>query len=170
MLAGASVSESAWTLLRGQRTIRPSARGPERTGAGMPHEAHDQPQDRGAGPIADRAEDQWASWRFQPALLDQAQVGIIVSDVTGTIRECNRHAESMYGRPRTEIIGADAMAIAGQLVPRELMAEIAAALVNGETWEGDFKITRADGTVIDVHAIDSGILNPEGRLEGIISV
>ena len=90
--------------------------------------------------------------------------------MSGTIRECNRYAEHMYGRPREELIGADAAAVAGELVPRDLAVEIATTLLSGETWEGDFRVRRSDGSVIDVHAVDSGILDDDGRLEGIISV
>src|SRR5881394_3578419 len=100
----------------------------------MEHDG-DHPEGDGAEPL-DRAESaRWTSWRVQPALLDQAQVGIIVTDVSGTIRECNRYAEHMYGRPREELIGADAAAVAGELVPRDLAVEIATTLLSGETWE-----------------------------------
>jgi phosphoserine phosphatase RsbU/P len=133
-------------------------------------DVRDLAQGRPAESIDGRDDARWTEWRFQPALLDQAQVGIIVTDIAGTIRECNLYAESMYRRPRSELIGADAQALAGEFVTSDLAAEIAAVLVRGDTWEGDFKIRRADGTVIDVHAIDSGILNADGRLEGIISV
>jgi len=136
----------------------------------MDHQGSDPPQGDRGEPL-DRAESaRWTSWRVQPALLDQAQVGIIVTDVSGTIRECNRYAEHLYGHPRDELIGADAAAVAGELVSRDLAMDIATTLLGGETWEGDFRIRRGDRSVIDVHAVESGILDDDGRLEGIISV
>ena len=136
----------------------------------MEQDGSDHPQADPAEPLDHAESARWTSWRVQPALLDQAQVGIIVTDVTGTIRECNTYAELMYGRPRGELIGADAAAVAGALVPHDLAVEIATTLLGGETWEGDFRVLRGDGSVIDVHAVDSGIIDDAGRLEGIISV
>src|SRR5215470_18958144 len=115
----------------------------------MGHDGRDHPQGEPGEPL-DRAESaRWTSWRVQPALLDQAQVGIIVTDVSGTIRECNRYAEHLYGHPRDELIGADAAAVAGELVSRDLAMDIATTLLGGETWEGDFRIRRGDRSVID---------------------
>src|SRR5262245_23425385 len=104
----------------------------------MDHDQSDHPQGDPGEPLDHAESARWTSWRVQPALLDQAQVGIIVTDVGGTIRECNTYAELMYGLPRDELIGADAAAAAGEFVSHDLAAEIATRLLSGETWEGDF--------------------------------
>jgi sigma-B regulation protein RsbU (phosphoserine phosphatase) len=108
--------------------------------------------------------------RVDPGVLDHAQVSIIVTDLTGTILECNRYAEVLFGRPREELLGADSGSFAAEAVPPELAAEIGRRLSTGKTWEGDFRVRHADGSVSDVHAIDSPLFDADGRLDGVISV
>ena len=129
----------------------------------MEHDGSDPPQGDPGEPLHRAESARWTSWRVEPALLDQAQVGIIVTDVSGTIRECNRYAEHLYGQSREDLIGADAAAVAGELVSRDLAMEIATTLLGGETWEGDFRIRRDDRSLIDVHAVESGILDDDGH-------
>ena len=108
---------------------------------------------------------------FDPALvLEHAQVSVIVTDLTGAIVDCNRQAEILYGRPRTELLGADASKFTIDELAPELLSEIATQLVTERRWEGEFRIRRADGAVVVVRAIDSPIFGDDGALQGVVSV
>jgi PAS domain S-box-containing protein len=114
--------------------------------------------------------DELARGRIDRSVLDDAQVSIIVTDLSGRIVDCNRHAETLYGRPREEVVGSDAAEFAVDLPAPAVLDEIGERLTAGETWEGEFRVRRADGAVVDVHAIDSPVLDADGRLEGIVSI
>jgi PAS domain S-box-containing protein len=108
---------------------------------------------------------------FDPALvLEHAQVSVIVTDLTGAIVDCNRQAEILYGRPRAELIGADAIQFAIDDLAPELLSEIARQLVTERSWEGEFRIRRDDGALVVVRAIDSPIFADDGALRGVVSV
>jgi GAF domain-containing protein len=40
----------------------------------------------------------------------------------------------------------------------------------GRNWEGDFRIERADGTEVDVHAINSPLFDDAGNISGLVSL
>lgn len=104
------------------------------------------------------------------SVLEHAQVSVIVTDLTGVIVDCNRQAEILYGRPREELLGADSPTFAVDAIPDELIATIAARLVTGKTWEGEFRIRRSDGMIATVRAIDSPIFGPDGEFRGVVSI
>jgi PAS domain S-box-containing protein len=111
-----------------------------------------------------------ARGRIDRSILDHVQVSIIVTDLSGRIIDCNRHAETLYGRPREEVVGSDSAQFAVDVPVPAVLDEIAERLAAGGTWEGEFRVRRADGAVLDVHAIDSPMLDADGRLEGIVSI
>jgi PAS domain S-box-containing protein len=122
------------------------------------------------------------SWQVKPSsrataagfdaasILEHAQVSVIVTDLAGTIVDCNRQAEILYGRTRDELVGSDAAQYTIDELPAELITEIADRLITGATWEGEFRVRRSDGSIVVVRAIDSPILGDSGELRGIVSV
>ena len=112
-----------------------------------------------------------ASAGFDAAsVLEHAHVSVIVTDLAGVIVDCNQRAEALYGRTRNELVGADATRYSVDPLEPELLAEIAEDLVTGATWEGEFRVWRADGSVVVVHAIDSPIFGDDGEFRGVVSV
>ncbi len=104
------------------------------------------------------------------SILEHAQVSVIVTDLAGTIIDCNRQAEILYGRARDELVGSDAARYTIDELPAELIAEIADHLATGKTWEGEFRVQHRDGSVVVVRAIDSPILGDDNELRGVVSV
>jgi PAS domain S-box-containing protein len=104
------------------------------------------------------------------AVLEHARVSVIVTDLSGVIADCNRQAEVLYGRPRDELIGADAAQYVVDPLDRELTTAIAEELLTGETWSGEFQVRRADGALVVVEAIASAIFDHGGEFRGVVSV
>ncbi|MFL6242604.1 MAG: PAS domain-containing protein, partial [Acidimicrobiia bacterium] len=110
----------------------------------------------------------WA--RLDSPLLREMQSAIIVTDLTGTIRSCNPHAEVFFGRPASELIGRDSADFAAEPVPDELTHEIYEALRTGRTWQGEFAIRRKDGAIVTAHVVDSPLHDDRGDLVGIAAM
>ena len=108
-------------------------------------------------------------------LLDWVQAAVLVTDLTGVVTYANQHCEVLYGRNPKQLVGVDAMCFGpesnnpGPLTPG-LYPEIARKVLNGQNWEGDFRIARADGRAVDVHAVDSPLFDESGQVVGIVSL
>src|SRR5262249_23841909 len=114
---------------------------------------------------AESAVPHWA--RLDSPLIREMQAALIVTDLDGVIPSCNPHAEVLYGRPASELIGHDSADYAASPVTAELAREIYRALRAGRTWEGEFSVRRKDGSIVVVHVIDSPVHDDQGRLVGV---
>ncbi len=103
-------------------------------------------------------------------MLDRVNVAVVVSTLDGRIVDCNRHAEQLWGVPREEIIGQFGTVFSVEPIEPALASEIARRLESGQTWEGDFRLRRRDGSVVMVHAVDSGVFDDDGNLRGVVSI
>ncbi len=102
-------------------------------------------------------------------LLDRVQVAVLVTDLAGRILQCNRQAEVVFGVPRDELIGQSSADFAGEAIETTVIEEIAKHMMRGETWEGDFRTIGVDGLATIVHAVDTPVLDEDGKLQAIVS-
>jgi PAS domain-containing protein len=108
-------------------------------------------------------------------LLDWVQAAVLITDVAGVVVYANQHCEVLYGRNSKQLVGVDALCFGpessnpGATTPG-LFPDIAGEVFHGRNWEGDFRIERADGTGIDVHAINSPLFDDTGAISGIVSL
>ncbi len=102
-------------------------------------------------------------------LLDRVQVAVLVTDLAGRILQCNRQAEVVFGVPRAELIGQSSADFAGEAIETTVIEEIAKHMMRGETWEGDFRTIGVDGVPTIVHAVDTPVLDDDGKLQAIVS-
>ena len=107
---------------------------------------------------------------LQAHLLDRVQAAVLVLDFAGTVLYANPYCEVLYGLGPDELLGENAQELALQPVRPELLAEIAKEIFSGNNWEGEFRITRPDGTSVEVRAIDSPVFDDAGRVSGVISL
>jgi PAS domain S-box-containing protein len=103
-------------------------------------------------------------------LLDRVQAAVLVTDLTGVVLFANPYCEVLYGRTPDEMVGEQARDFALEPLTPELLSEIAMSLMDGRSWEGEFRVERVDGRAIDVHAIDSPVFDDEGKVAGVISL
>ncbi|HET9727827.1 MAG TPA: PAS domain S-box protein, partial [Acidimicrobiia bacterium] len=103
-------------------------------------------------------------------LLDRVSAAVMVIDLMGVVQYANPYCELLYGRRPEELVGRQSIDYSVADISADLRAEIAATLVRGESWEGDFAVLRGDGTTVEVHAIDSPVFNDVGAMTGVITL
>lgn len=102
-------------------------------------------------------------------LLDHVQAAVLVTDLAGIVIFANPHCEVLYGRAPDDLIGENGLKFSDP-IPPEVMSEIGEAVLDGRSWEGEFRVTREDGTRVDVHAVDSPVFDDTGAVSGVISL
>ncbi len=95
---------------------------------------------------------------------------MLVTNFDGTVLYANPHCEVLYGLGPDELIGENARELALQPVRPELISEIAREIFAGNNWEGEFTVSRPDGTTVEVRAIDSPVFDDAGVVSGVISL
>ena len=103
-------------------------------------------------------------------LLDHANAAVIVTTLDGEILYANRYCETLYGRPPAQLVGEQSSVFAADPVEPAMRAEIGRAILAGRSWEGDFRVTRSDGSIVSVHAVDSPLFGPQGSVTGVVSL
>ena len=108
------------------------------------------------------------SMRFQTELLAAAGQAIVAVDRNRTVIYWNRAAEEMYGWSAAEAVGRQSP----ELIVREealdhsdMMVE---TMLRGETWSGDYEVTRRDGSKIWVFVTNTPMLGSDGALVAVI--
>jgi anti-anti-sigma factor len=105
----------------------------------------------------------------QGALLDSVAAAVVATDVEGTIRYVNAAAEELYGYPVETMVGADVMQLLVGPVERIPAEEIMAALADGRSWTGQFRVRRADGATIVVQLSDLPLWD-NGSVVGVLGI
>jgi PAS domain S-box-containing protein len=111
-----------------------------------------------------------AEIRFQAHLLDAVEQAVIATDLEGTVIFWNSFAETLYGWPGAEALGANILDLTPSPAMRRQGAEILLSLQAGLSWSGEFEVQRRDGTSFPALVDDSPILNEKGELIGIVGV
>jgi PAS domain S-box-containing protein len=108
--------------------------------------------------------------RFQARLLDAVEQAVIATDMNGTIIFWNSFAETLYGWPAAEALGANILDLTPSPELREQASEILASLKSGQSWTGEFEVRKRDGTFFPALVTDSPIINAKGELIGFVGV
>jgi two-component system cell cycle sensor histidine kinase/response regulator CckA len=128
--------------------------------------------DRAIGTCQDVSEQQLArdAIRVRSHMLDSIGEAVIATDLEGRITYANRFAERLYGWEAGEMTGRN---IAAVTVPEENLPqalEIMDGLRAGQSWRGEFKVRRRDGSFFPALVLNAPILDAQGLLTGVIGV
>jgi two-component system, cell cycle sensor histidine kinase and response regulator CckA len=115
----------------------------------------------------DRALD---SVRMRAGLLESAGAAVIGSDADHRIVVWNRAAERLFGWSRGEALGRIDSELVRIRPDAEQTAEITARLTSGESWEGDYTLTRRGGELVPVHITAAPAVDARGRPIGFIGI
>jgi len=108
--------------------------------------------------------------RLHANLLDAVPAALIATDVSGQIIYWNRVAEELYGWSGSEVLGHSIMEVMVPPDSEEHAEEIMSLLRAGQSWTGEFKVKRRDGTCLTAMVTDSPVLDHSGLLVGIIGI
>ncbi|MBA2362674.1 MAG: PAS domain S-box protein [Chloroflexia bacterium] len=107
---------------------------------------------------------------FQAQLLQQVAAAVIATDLDGTVKHWNGHAEAIYGWPREEVLGRDVRELTVGPAEASMADEILAQLRAGRSWEGEFIAMRKDGSNFPAFVTDSLVYDAARRPIGIVGV
>jgi PAS domain S-box-containing protein len=110
--------------------------------------------------------------------LERMQAAVLLTDLSGVVLYANSYCEILYGRSPDELVGEYAGQFASDPTAdpaadpskQSMLSEITAAVLDGRSWEGEFRIERSDGSVVDLHVLDSPIFDDTGDVTGMISL
>lgn len=108
--------------------------------------------------------------RFNSILLNAVGQAVIATDMKGNVIYWNAAAEKIYGWSREEAMGNNILALTPSEQSLAEATEIMERLLRGETWSGEFRVKRKDGTSFWAFVADSPIYNESGVMNGVIGV
>jgi PAS domain S-box-containing protein len=108
--------------------------------------------------------------RFKANLLNTIGQAAIATDMQGLVNYWNKAAEQIYGWTKEEAIGKNIIDLTPSEATVEQGIEIMEKLKRGQTWSGEFKVRKKDGTNFPAHVTDSPIYDENNILSGIIGI
>jgi PAS domain S-box-containing protein len=103
-------------------------------------------------------------------ILDRVDAAVLVVDLDGVVLYANEYCSHLYGRQPDELIGDQSARHAIDPITPELRSEIGEQILAGGSWEGDFAVRRADGSIVEVHAVNSPVFEESGEVTGVITL
>jgi PAS domain S-box-containing protein len=94
----------------------------------------------------------------------------MVTSLDGTVLYANPYCEALYGRTPAELEGQASADFTAEPLDASRVGDIGRALMSGQSWEGDFRVVRKDGEVIEVHAVNSPLFGESGTVSGVVSI
>jgi PAS domain S-box-containing protein len=108
--------------------------------------------------------------KFRANILNTVGQAAIATDLNGIVNYWNKAAEQIYGWTKEEALGMQIMDLTISEASIEQANQIMEALRKGETWSGEFKVRRKDGTNFPALITNSPIYDENGELSGIIGI
>ncbi|WP_116246176.1 SpoIIE family protein phosphatase [Nocardiopsis sp. FIRDI 009] len=102
------------------------------------------------------------------AVVDQAQIAIVVIDRFSLLRYWNPFARELFGFvDGRDYVGLSLLDIGIHESDREHASQLARRVLRGEPWEGTFAVLKGDANWIHVRAQAVPLRNDEGEIDGI---
>lgn len=111
-----------------------------------------------------------AAIRFQAHLLNTVEQAVIATHLDGTVTYWNRFAERLFGWSAIEAVGRNVLEITVGQVLQAQAGNIITYVSRGESWSGELRLQRRDGSSFPAMVTQSPIHDEEGRVIGIVGV
>ncbi len=111
-----------------------------------------------------------AETRFHATVLGAVGQTVLAMDVDRAITYWNRAAEAMFGWEAAEVLGRGIAEVTQTSASAEDTARVMSVLARGETWSGELEVSRRDGTVFPALVTATPIVDPAGKLGGIVVI
>ena len=106
--------------------------------------------------------------RFQAQLLEAVGQAIVAVDLERTVIYWNKAAEEMYGWSAAEAIGRKSVEVIPRKEPPDRARMMLELMLQGNSWSGEYEVTRRDGKLISVHVTNTPVLGDDGNLVAVI--
>lgn len=108
---------------------------------------------------------------LQARVLEAVGQSVVAVDTDHRVIYWNEAAERLYGWTSEEAIGRPISDLVRPADGWEATGEaVIGRVAEGDTWSGEFWITRRDGTTIPVLVTDTAVHDPDGKLVAIVGV
>nr|MBA3900719.1 PAS domain S-box protein [Bacteroidota bacterium] len=107
---------------------------------------------------------------FKANLLNTIGQSAIATDINGIVNYWNRAAENIYGWTKEEALGKNIIDLTTTVASNEQAVQIMEELKKGQTWSGEFKVRKKDGTIFPALVTNSPIHDEHNILSGIIGI
>ncbi|MEO8764380.1 MAG: PAS domain S-box protein, partial [Ginsengibacter sp.] len=107
---------------------------------------------------------------FKANLLNTIGQAAVALDINGIINYWNKAAEDIYGWTKEEAIGKNIIDLIPSEATIEQATQIMEELKKGNTWSGEFRSQKKDGTNFPALVTDSPIYDQHGKLTGIMGI
>lgn len=105
------------------------------------------------------------------AVVDQAQIAIVVADRHSLLRYWNPFARELFGfDDGQDYVGLSLLDIGIHESDREHASQLARRVLRGEPWEGTFAVLKGDSTWIHVRAQAAPMREDDGEINGIVLI
>ena len=105
---------------------------------------------------------------FRPSCSPAAGQAIVAVDLNRTVIYWNRAAEEIYGWSAAEAMGRHSTDLIVRDESPDQMRSDDRDVLRGETWSGDYEVTRRDGSQISVFVTNTPMLGSDGVLVAVI--
>lgn len=103
-------------------------------------------------------------------IINQSPAGIIITDQSATIQFVNESFVKNTGYKKDEIIGANPSFMNSGEHPKSYFKELWDTILSKNTWKGELKNRRKDGTVYWDYLIVSPVLNKKGEITNFVGI
>lgn len=101
---------------------------------------------------------------------EQSPVSIVITDVGGRIEYVNRKFEEVTGFSRQEAMGSNPRILKSGEQPREFYEAMWKAILDGQTWKGEFHNKRKGGELFWESATISPIKDESGKITHFLAI
>lgn len=108
--------------------------------------------------------------QFKANLLRNVGQAVIATDGNNRVTYWNMAAQRTYGWSPEEAMGKDICQLTMAEGSCVKTADVLEKLLKGKSWSGERIVKRKDGTLITAYVTDAPLMDPHGRLNGIIEV
>lgn len=108
--------------------------------------------------------------KFKSDLLSYVGQAVVATDLQGKVIYWNNAAKEIYGWSSAEAMGQNIVDLTPAEQSEEQAYEIMKKLSEGNSWSGEFLVKRKDGSIFPAYVTDAPIIDPDGKLTGIIGI
>jgi len=102
--------------------------------------------------------------------LQQEELAVIATDLAGTVTHWSGGAERLYGWSRPEVIGRPITELTVGPEDAQVAENIMDCVRRTGRWEGEFWVTRHDGSRFLAYVRDVVVLDDDGRPLGLVGI
>jgi PAS domain S-box-containing protein len=110
------------------------------------------------------------STRHLAALVDEAGLSVIFTDIYGTITRVNRATREIYGYEESELVGRHISVLYSEAIPDEVVRILDAEKKQGKNWNSTLLRKKKDGSQIPVWLAVSYIYDESGNLVASVGI